>query len=1145
MGDGLYFQDYLECLQKDFSKAFAIAQQARSRGYDPESFVEAVPAPDLASRVEGIIGVTGLAEIIRSQTGVASREALAFGISKEICTNERFASLGTEKRLTLAVRVGLAILTEGVVVAPTEGIQRVEVHKSPEGGDYIAVVYAGPIRSAGGTSVALSVAFASQARKLLGIGDYRAQQTEIERYIEEIPLYHSRIHMQYLPSDSDIRLLIENCPVCIDGLPTEDLEVSVHRNLKRLDANGKEQVLSNRLRGGMALVVSSIVQKAKSVLKHTKSNGLDWSWLNNFIKATKPTSAQPDAHDTAEFLQELVAGRPILAYPGARGGFRLRYGRSRFTGIAAKGFSPASMILLDEFIACGTQLRIEKPGKGCVALPIDSIEGPFVKLNDGEALRVDDPARAKELKGQVAKVIALGDILVTYGDFKKSNAPLLPTSYVEEFWLEQLMGKGYSGEAPASPSFKDAFGLSEKYGVPMHPQFIYDYAEGSAQGIIELAKALRSASVERGGEGLFGVARLSIPKTESLVLTLERLCVPHKEGASDLVVTGDHAQCLLASMGFLKDAALIDADIAAYADKPPLEIANALAPFTIMQRSTRIGGRIGRPEKAKERRMQPAPHALFPLGSHGGNDRSLFKLYNVEKRKIGNRGAEIDIANYRCTVGNEAICLPFCKKHGARAALEHTCINCGKKSAGDTCESCGGKTASSKLRMVDVAELLDSAMESLGMHALPKGLKGVKGLISKDRIPESMEKGILRATHNVFAYKDGTARFDATDAPLTHFYPKEIGVGVERLKALGYATDYLGNELKDDTQLVELMHQDVVLNRNGAGYLLKVSAFVDELLERMYGLQPFYSAQHADDLIGQLVVTLSPHTSAGILCRVIGFTDANVGFAHPYVISARRRNCDGDEDTVMLLMDALVNFSRRFLPTTIGGTMDAPLVLVLKIDPKEVDDEVHDMEVTSRYGLDFYNKTLEYASPADAQVELVGSRLGSGKEYSNLLFTHGSSVNAVAASPKKSIYTRLETMKEKVDLEFGLIDRLYTVDRQDVAKRLILSHFIPDLIGNMHLFSKQGFRCISCNAKYRRVPLIGKCTRCAGKLVLTVSKGSIEKYLGMAMDLANRYDLEPYIKQRLMLVKEEIANVFGAAGSEESHTKQFNLAKFM
>ena len=34
-----------------------------------------------------------------------------------------------EEILTLAIRVGLSVVTEGVVVAPTEGIQRVEIHK--------------------------------------------------------------------------------------------------------------------------------------------------------------------------------------------------------------------------------------------------------------------------------------------------------------------------------------------------------------------------------------------------------------------------------------------------------------------------------------------------------------------------------------------------------------------------------------------------------------------------------------------------------------------------------------------------------------------------------------------------------------------------------------------------------------------------------------------------------------------------------------------------------------------------------------------------------------------------------------------------------------------------------------------------------
>jgi DNA polymerase II large subunit len=97
----------------------------------------------------------------------------------------------------------------------------------------------------------------------------------------------------------------------------------------------------------------------------------------------------------------------------------------------------------------------------------------------------------------------------------------------------------------------------------------------------------------------------------------------------------------------------------------------------------------------------------------------------------------------------------------------------------------------------------------------------------------------------------------------------------------------------------------------------------------------------------------------------------------------------------------------------------------------------------------------------------------------------------------------------------------------------------------MHSFSRQGFRCVACNAKYRRVPLVGKCTRCKGKLVLTISKGSIEKYLNIAIEIADRYNLEPYLKQRLVLIKEEINNVFGISFEAALPVKQFNLSKFM
>jgi len=1141
-------KQYFAGLERDFYKAFEIAESARSRGFDPEPHVEIKPAPDIATRVEGILGVEGLAKMING-IGIENRQELAFKMVNEICTGKTFENDGVEKRLTLAARVGLAILTEGVVVAATEGLQGVELHRDIEGSDYIAVLYAGPIRGAGGTSMALSVALADYGRKLLNIGAYKAQKAEVERCLEEIQIYDSRCaRLQYKPSDADIRMVIENCPVCVDGLPTEQIELSIHRNIKRLDATGKEQAVTNRVRGGICLVLcEGIAQKAKSVLKHTKNAGLDWSWLNGIIKVDKKQSTEADkGTKESVFLQELVAGRPVLAYPGHPGSFRLRYGRSRMTGIAAKGFSTASMYILDEFIATGTQLKIEKPGKGCIATPVDSIEGPFVKLDDGRALRINDITVAKELSSRITRIIAVGDVLITYGDFKKSNTPLAPTSYVEEYWMAQLNAKGANVKEDPK-GFKEAYEISMAHGVPMHPKYIYEYSEIESDALQEMWKAVALSRMKTDGEGLFRISSLDIDATERLVSTVETLCVPHVEQNGVITIEGDDAQSIVASLGFAKDGKVnIDDNAMEGIDwsKPALEIVNDTSPFQIMKRSTRLGGRIGRPEKAKERLMKPAPHVLFPIGEYGGKERSISKAYTGGKRKFKS-DLEVEAARFKCLEGNEILGAPYCKMHKSRARIEKICKSCGRESTPDICGFCEGKASGSEMKKLDLSAIVEDAMISVGVTALPKMVKGVKGLSSRDKIPEQMEKGILRAVNGVYIFKDGTARFDATDVPMTHFYPREVGTGIEKLVSLGYETDYKGNKLESDDQLLEMRHQDVLVNRRCANYLIGVARFIDQLLEKYYGLQPFYNVTTIDDLVGHLLITLAPHTSAGVLCRIVGFTDANVGFAHPYVISARRRNCDGDEDTSMLLLDALINFSKSYLPTTIGGTMDAPIILTLNVEPKDVDDEVHDMEVTEAYGLDFYDKTMQYVSPGEVEVELVKSRLGGDGRFNGLNFTHMSGPDAVTGSPIKSMYTRLNAIQEKIDQQFKLMDRLASVDKSDTARRLISSHFIPDLIGNMHKFSKQGFRCIACNAKYRRVPLVGKCTRCQGKLVLTISKGSIEKYLNLAISLANRYNLEQYIKQRLYLIRDEIQNVFGGVGGGNIPTKQFNLSKFM
>ncbi|OJI08167.1 DNA polymerase II large subunit [Candidatus Micrarchaeum sp.] len=1143
--------EYFSELNKNFEKAFSVATEAKKKGYDPEPFVEILPAPDLATRVEGIIGIKGLAELIKKNSEGKSRQELAFTMVKEVCTNERFND-DIDKRLSLATKVGLAVLTEGILVAPTEGLQGIELHRNQDGTDYAAIIYAGPIRGAGGTAAALSVALADYGRKILGIGAYKATKAEMDRYVEEIQIYNSRVaRLQYLPPEQDIRTIFENCPICLDGLASEQIEIGIHRNINRLDAAGKPQMISNKIRSGICLVsCEGIAQKAKSVLKYTKGAGLDWSWLNQIIKVEK--SQQTEQKETKKdvvFLQELVAGRPIFAYPEHSGAFRLRYGRSRFTGIASKGFNPATMYLMDEFIATGTQLKVEKPGKGCVAVPVDTIEGPFVKLDTGEAFRIKDADEARRLEPHIKKILSVGDILVTYGDFKKTNTPLSPTSYVEEYWALQLKKAGCD-VIPKVSDFAEALEISEKYGVPMHPKFIYDYSDISTEDMLFLVETFKEADLG-GAKMLDEIHSVTISgdrlaKAREL---LERACIPHMDRNESIDVEGETAKSLIASFGLVRNGNIIQNEELpedALRAQSSLEMLNKLAKFKIMKRSTKIGGRMGRPEKARERLMKPAPHILFPIGEYGGKERSITKAYVLQGKKFNSQSINVELARHLCTKGGEYINSFYCEEHKCRAEIMRKCKLCGNFGTGLKCEKCGGQMEGGEMKQINIVSEVNRAMKNIGMTSLPKLMKGVKGLSNADKLAEPLEKGLLRSTHNIFIFKDGTSRFDATDVPITHFYPDEISVDVETLKKLGYDKDYMGNPLERGDQLVELMHQDVILNRRGADYFINVTQFMDEMLVRFYGLEKFYNVSEQKDLIGHYVITLSPHTSAGVLGRIIGFTDASVGFAHPYLVSARRRNCDGDEDTTMMLLDALVNFSKHYMPTTVGGTMDAPLILTVNVKPEEVDDEVHAMEVVESYGIDFYDKTYSYPAPGEVKVEVVGDRLQKDSIYSGIKFTHLSGIDAVAQAPKRSSYTTLKTMNDKIEMQFSLMDKLYSIDKRDTARRLILSHFIPDLMGNLHSYSRQGFRCVQCNAKYRRIPIKGVCTRCGGKLLLTISKGGIEKYLYTAINLADRYELEPYIKQRILLLKEEIEAVFGLVGTVPiKDDKQFNLLKFM
>ena len=1088
--------DYFERLEAETHHLYEIANEARSKGYDVELKTEVPLAKDLAERVEGLVGPKNVAKRIKELEEKMSREEVAFEIAAEIASGKfeltgDKANLDQEGKCDQALRSALAILTEGVVAAPLEGISQVKIKDNFDGSKYIAVYFAGPIRSAGGTAAALSVLLGDKIKRAIGIDDFKPIDEEIERYVEEVELYESEVtNLQYSPTPEEVRFAANHIPVEVTGEPTDQIEVS-HRGLKRVE--------TDNIRGGALLaMIEGIVQKSKKIKKIAHKLDLDgWEWLEEYSKPSTEEKSE-DKSDIAtepKYIQDIIGGRPVLGYPSEKGAFRLRYGRSRNTGLAAMGVHPATMTLLD-FLAIGTQLKIERPGKGNCVVPVDSIEGPIVKLKNGSVVRITTIEEAKKYKNQVSEILFLGDMLVAFGEFLRNNQPMLESAWCEEWWIGTLLNSDkfdkentkldlYTLEHEYLPA-SEAFELSKEYNIPLHPLYTYCYHDvtiNDLNSLIDLINDCKDTYVPDEGMKL----DLSYPKR-----VLEVLGVPHILEKDKIILDKDHSYALLNTLtGTLPEK------------ETTIEAVNEVSPVEIKKKAPiYIGTRVGRPEKSKERLMRPAPHVLFPVSNYGGSRRLV-----ATAAKAGS--VRLEFARRQCT-------------------------ECKLSSFQSICPHCGAKTEFGKpgQKSVNLSAMLKKASDNVGVRKVDE-IKGVVGLISKAKLPEPLEKGILRAKNEVFLFRDGTIRHDSTDLPLTHFIPKEVGATVEKLREMGYEHDCYGKPLERDDQIVELKVQDIVISDNCGDYFVNVANFIDDLLVKYYGMDPYYNVKEKSDLIGHLIAGLAPHTSAGVLGRIVGFTRALACYAHPYFHSAKRRNCDSDEDSVMLLLDALINFSKSYLPDTRGGSMDAPLVLSTRIDPEEIDDESHNLDIFERFPVEFYEKTKDPLKPAELleYVDNVEMHLGTPKQYEGLMFSHHTS--SIHSGPNLCLYKRLPSMKEKVEAQIALAEVIRAVDQRSVVEGVLSSHFLPDIMGNVRAFSKQKVRCPKCNTKYRRIPLSGKC-KCGGNLILSVSKGSVTKYLEISQELVNRYPVSHYLQQRLEIQEFGINSLFESDKSKQS-----------
>ena len=1131
---------YFNSLNREFEQIHELAKQARAKGLDPSLEPESLITRDVAERVEKAVGPHGVAVRIRELSLLMPRELVALKLAEEISLG-RYAMDG-ERAAEQAVRTASAILDEGVTAAPIQGISSVQIRLNQDRTKHLAVYFAGPIRSAGGTEMALTLIIADYVRHHLGLARYRATELEAKRFVEELRLYEREVaRFQFKVSDEELFNAVMRLPVEVNGVETDPVEVSAYRNVPRVE--------TNRVRGGALRVVNDgLIGRSNKVQKLIDSLGIEgWSWL----KEIKPPVAESEEAREFLFMEDVLAGRPIFSFPqvqGGLGGFRLRYGRARNTGLAAIGLHPSTMFILRKFIAIGTQIRIEKPGKAGIAAPVDTIEPPVVKLKDGSVVRVSNPDQAEAWIDSVDKVLFLGDILIGFGEFLENNRPLLPSGFVEEWWAELLKLQiatvygdlwrlaAETGVDPnrlreiledpkkVAPTCREALLLATRTKLPLHPRYTYFWENIEPEEFNYLRSKLADLTITK----LSGERLVSTFDAEVKAI-LEKLCLPHKVEGELLAIDDDAPivyECLdLGSPGKVPEG------------KDAFEKIESLSGIRVMRKSpVYVGARMGRPEKSKEREMRPAVHCLFPVGLAGGSRRSIVEA------ATNSSFVSVEIVNRKCPNCGNVSFRGLCERCGARTAKALTCPRCGKESPDKLCRVCKVAAQAYTQRNILLREALAAAENNLSLTVVPESVKGVRGLTNETRTPEPLEKGLLRAKQEVSVFKDGTIRFDATNAPLTHFKPGEISVGVEKLRSLGYKFDESGAPLESADQCCSLNLHDVIVSEHCGDYLVKISRFVDELMRTFYDLPAFYNARSRQDLVGHLIVGLSPHTSVGVIGRIVGFTKASVCFAHPFWHAAKRRDCDGDEDSVSLAMDVLLNFSKDFLPSRIGGIMDAPILLTVAIRPSEIARQAFNLETTDLLPLRFFEETQRRtdSKTLTALVETVQQRLGSVTVLESLGFTHD--VGDIDEGNLESAYKKLGSMVDKVTEQLKLAECVKAVNAAEVARRVLSTHFMRDLTGNLKAFAGQRFRCIKCNSKFRRIPLKGSCSRCGGRLSLTVYRGGVEKYLDIAGNLVKRYNLGPYHEQRLLLLREEINSLFK---DREEEKRQPSLAQFV
>ncbi len=1087
----LKFQEYVERLKKNVNAQIEVANKARNLKHDPSSSIESVITHSSTETILAILQIPGLDKYLPERINQHKNLLLlAADVAKQI-VNGRFLKKDRERLILLAIQSSFVILSRGQCSVPEEYVHKIRIDPKQ---NYLTLFFTNMIRYVPGNITGLAILIADYLRGILHLNRFHSSPEIIGRYVEEYELYLSLSDQTLDYDEEHLKLFIQNIGVELSSDPYERIEVQKYRNLPKL---------TNHLRMGLSVTLDHILRNlTQIIIQKTKSGLPEWEWLD---KLQFTILKQKKAFGTGD----IRSTQPLLSQSNKSGGFRLRYGESRITGFGTIGIHPVTMALTG-ILTPGCTVQLDISENTFAINPVSSIMGPLVEFEDGSLKRINSQRELQKIKSEVKQIWEMGDILISISDIPEAT-PIIFSAWTEEWWSREIEAKISSTKFKSLhtlvpeisegdlyqllrnpinfyPSWEQAYSLSKAFEVPLHPRYSLNWNELALSDFILLMQRINTNSES------------FLPLDKEVLRIIKQLGVPFEifENKVNSEILNSFIPLFKERYSHLME--IVEKDI----DTITVEVL-CQAMLNVPVRSLcykRIGFKLIRMEKSEPRFTNPPHHVLFPLGKNGGPQKDFFKIPQESS-------TQIRVANRYCNscdIESFSVYCPECKQ---KTDQKYMCRE-GHITDKPTCSSCEKKAYPTSLKTVNIYGIFNSGMKSLGSTNIKK-VKGISYLDNIYGVPETILKGILRAKRGIYVFKDGTSRFSYTNSPIRIFSANEINTSIDTLHRLGYSHDIHGDNLSQEDQLIEIFPYDLIVNEEGAKFLFAQSKFLDDELRFQYDLSPYYRFQSFKSITGSLVVGISPITQVGIIGRIIGYSTNNVLFAHPIWHFLKSRSCNGANDSITLLFDVLLNFSREYIPSYHGGALDIPSVINF------VDDWSDLLNYSKQISLVMNQIFYQELSNNPEQSDLIS-------QESSLLLTSTFPIHTSTNISRNPLENQLTDKKilERIKIALESLENIRGIEEGKYVDNLLVNDFLIKVSTSISRFFQQPIRCKFCKTTYRRAPLSDRCPSCKNKtLELTLSKGWVLRYLQIINQLSEQYskDLTPYTKSWIRFIE--------------------------